>query len=244
MAMEQFLISAGYLGLIVFGFVEACCIPISSEITFGFAGVLAYQHHLSLPLVIIIGSLAELAGSFTSYAIGRKGGRPAVDRIGKYLLLTRADIDRAEALFAGRDSWSVAVARVLPVIRAFTGLVSGLIEVPAGPFGIFNLIGTVVYATALSLAGYAAGSAWGTVSKYVSWAGYVIVVIIVAVLAAGVLHRIRAIRRERAADSAAAAQASAAGPLAPDADGPSGPAVVPAETGPAAEPPRPRHRRD
>ncbi len=61
--MESFLTSAGYAALILFGFLEAACIPISSEITFGFAGVLAYQGHLNLALVIIIGSLAELAGS-------------------------------------------------------------------------------------------------------------------------------------------------------------------------------------
>lgn len=244
--MEQFLISAGYLAIIVFGFVEACCIPISSEITFGFAGVLAYEHHLSLPLVIIIGTLAELAGGFTSYAIGRKGGRPVVDRVGKYLLLTRGDIDRAERLFAGRGSWSVAVGRVLPVIRAFTGLVSGLIEVPVGPFGIFNLIGTAVYVTALSLAGYAAGSAWGTVSRYVSWAGYVLVILVVAVLAAGVLYRLRAIRRERS-ELTAAAQATEAEQVAArptDPGRPAASAVVPADAGPNAQAPRPRHRRD
>ena len=100
--MESFLTHAGYLALILFGFVEACCIPISSEITFGFAGVLASQGHLSLILVIIIGTVAELAGSFASYAVGRKGGRPAVDRFGKYVLLTQRDLDRAERFF-GRD---------------------------------------------------------------------------------------------------------------------------------------------
>ena len=69
--MESFLTSAGYAGLILFAFLEAACIPISSEITFGFAGVLAYEGHLNLALVIIIGTLAELAGSYASYAIGR-----------------------------------------------------------------------------------------------------------------------------------------------------------------------------
>ena len=76
--MESFLTSAGYAALILFGFLEAAGIPISSEITFGFAGVLAYQGHLNLALVIIIGTLAELAGSYASYAVGRAGGRPLV----------------------------------------------------------------------------------------------------------------------------------------------------------------------
>ncbi len=73
--MTSFLTDAGYWALILFAFVQACCIPISSEITFGFAGVLAFEGHLSLPLVIIIGTLAELAGSSAAYGLGRLGGR-------------------------------------------------------------------------------------------------------------------------------------------------------------------------
>ena len=65
--MESFLASHGYCALILFGFLEAACVPIPSEITFGFAGVLAYQGHLNLAPVIIIGTLAELAGSFVAY---------------------------------------------------------------------------------------------------------------------------------------------------------------------------------
>ncbi len=69
--MESFLTHAGYAAIILFGFLEAACIPISSEVTFGFAGVLAYQGHLNLALVIITGTLAELAGSYFSYFVGR-----------------------------------------------------------------------------------------------------------------------------------------------------------------------------
>src|SRR5215472_15476022 len=130
MFMTTFLTSAGYLALIIFAFVEACAIPISSEITFGFAGVLAYEGHLNLVLVIVIGSLAELAGSYVSYLIGRKGGRHTVERVGKHFVSAK-DLDRAERFFAGRGTWAIAVARVIPLVRAFVGLVAGFIEVPA-----------------------------------------------------------------------------------------------------------------
>jgi membrane protein DedA with SNARE-associated domain len=199
MTMESFLTHAGYLALILFGFVEACSIPISSEITFGFAGVLAYQHHLNLPLVIIIGTLAEFAGSFTSYGVGRLGGRPSVDRFGKYVLLTHRDLDRAERFFAGRGAWTVAVARMVPLLRAFVGLVAGLVEVPIAPFALFNLIGTAIWAAALSSIGYAVGSAWGSVSHYLSLGSYVLVLLIVLPMAAVVALRLREFRRERAA---------------------------------------------
>jgi membrane protein DedA with SNARE-associated domain len=197
--MESFLTHAGYAALIVFGFVEACCIPISSEITFGFAGVLAYQGHLNLALVIVIGSLAELAGSYVSYAVGRVGGRPLVDRLGKYALITRKDIDRAERFLAGRGAWTVVVGRMLPVIRAFISIVAGLVEVPAGQFGLLSLLGTVIYATVLSVIGYELGSAWHSISHDISIGGYVIVVLVVVAIAGFVVYRLREVRREAAA---------------------------------------------
>ena len=182
----------------MFAFVEACCIPISSEITFGFAGVLAYQGHLNLVLVIVIGTLAEFAGSFTSYAIGRRGGRPAVDRFGKYVLLTHRDLDRAERFFAGRGAWTVTVARLIPLVRAFAGLVSGLIEVPVGPFAVFNLLGTVIWAAALSSIGYGVGSAWNRVSHYMSLGGYVLALFVIVPLVGLILLRLREFRPAQA----------------------------------------------
>jgi membrane protein DedA with SNARE-associated domain len=198
--MESFLTHAGYAALIVFGFVEACCIPISSEITFGFAGVLAFQGHLNLVLVIVIGSLAELAGSYVSYSVGRVGGRPLVERLGKYALITRKDIDRAERFLAGRGSWTVIVGRMLPVIRAFISIVAGLVEVPAGQFGLLSLVGTVIYATVLSVIGYEVGSAWHSISHDISIGGYVIVVLVVVAIAGFVIFRLREVRREGAAE--------------------------------------------
>src|SRR5215469_8032005 len=162
--MENFLTSAGYAALILLGFLEAAGIPVSSEITFGFAGVLAYQGHLNLALVIIIGTLAELAGSYASYAVGRAGGKPLVHRLGRYVLVTESDVDRAENFLVGRGAWAIPVGRMLPFVRAFTSIVAGLVRVPAIRFGVLSLIGTVIYATVLSLIGYALGSAWNSVS--------------------------------------------------------------------------------
>src|ERR1700722_19559907 len=131
--MESFLPSAGYAALILFRFLEGAGIPISSEITFGFAGVLAYQGHLNLALVIIIGSLAELAGSYASYAVGRRGGKPLVAKLGRYVLVTQGDVDRAERFLAGRGAWAISVGRMLPFIRAFTSIVAGPGRGRAGP---------------------------------------------------------------------------------------------------------------
>ena len=194
--MESFLTSAGYAALILFGFLEAACIPISSEITFGFAGVLAYQGHLNLPLVIIIGSLAELAGSFASYAVGRIGGKPLVRRLGRYVLVTESDIDRAERFLTGRGAWAVPVGRMLPFVRAFTSIVAGLVRIPAARFGVLSLIGTVVYAAALSSIGYGLGSAWKSVSHGLTLVGYVLFALLVIAIVGFVAYRWRQFRRE------------------------------------------------
>ncbi len=203
--MTSFLTDAGYWALIVFAFVQACCIPISSEITFGFAGVLAYQGHLSLPLVIIIGAAAELAGSSAAYGLGRLGGRHTVEHYRRYLLMTRKDVERVERFFDGRGAWSVAVARVIPLVRAFAGLVAGLMEVPALPFEIFNLIGTLAWAAALSLIGYELGSDWTSASKNFSHASDVLAAVVVLLLVLLIAHKALQVRRESRAEAAAGA---------------------------------------
>jgi membrane protein DedA with SNARE-associated domain len=197
--MESFLTSAGYAALILFGFLEAACIPISSEITFGFAGVLAYQGHLNLALVIIIGSLAELGGSYASYWVGRVGGRPLVDKIGRYVLVTHSDVDRAERFLEGRGAWAVPVGRMLPFVRAFTSIVAGLVRIPALRFGVLSLIGTVIYAAVLSSIGYGLGSAWQRISHGLTIAGYAIFAVVVIAIAGFVVYRLRQFRREEAA---------------------------------------------
>jgi len=209
--MTTFLTDAGYWALIVFAFVQACCIPISSEITFGFAGVLAYQGHLNLALVIVIGALAELVGSSAAYGLGRLGGRNTVERYRRYLLMTRKDVERSERFFTGRGSWSVAIGRVIPLVRAFTGLVAGFMEVPALPFEVFNLLGTLAWAAALSGLGYAFGSDWDKVSKNFSHASDALAVVVVLMLVVLIAHKAREVRKERLADAAAASATAAQG---------------------------------
>jgi membrane protein DedA with SNARE-associated domain len=211
--MESYLTSAGYAALILFGFLEAACIPISSEVTFGFAGVLAYQGKLNLVLVIIIGSLAELAGSYASYAVGRKGGKPLVQRLGRYVLVTQGDVDRAERFLAGRGAWAIPVGRMIPFIRAFISIVAGLARIPAARFGVLSLIGTVIYATVLSVIGYEVGHAWGSINHSLTIATYIVIAVVVIAIAGFVVYRLRQFRREaaqaRPAQEGAAAEAPA-----------------------------------
>jgi membrane protein DedA with SNARE-associated domain len=193
--LTQVMTSHGYLALVIFAFVEACCIPISSEITFAFAGVIAATHpdKFSVAAVIIIGTVAEMGGSLTSYAVGRRGGRHLLDRYGKWVLISRSDLDRAERFFSGRGTWAVAVARALPLVRCFASFGAGVVEIPLLPFAMFSLIGTAAWAAGLTLLGYNLGH---TVDKFFKSFSVIGIILIVLLLAGLVLHRVHAIRKD------------------------------------------------
>jgi membrane protein DedA with SNARE-associated domain len=201
--MQSFLVHAGYGALILFAFIEAACIPIPSEVTFGFAGVLAYQGHLNLALVIVLGTLAELAGSYVSYAVGRMGGRPLVEKLGRYVLVTRRDIDRAERFMTGKGAWAIPVGRALPFVRTFISLVAGIVEIPPLRFGLLSLLGTAIYSAAIASIGYAVASAWTSIYHGISIASYAIVVVVVLAIAAFIVYRLREVRKEARENPAA-----------------------------------------
>lgn len=195
--VETFLGHAGYGALLVLAFVEACCIPIPSELTVTFAGVLAGSGRLDLGLVIVLATLGELAGSFVSYGVGRLGGRPLVDRLGRYVLLTRADLDRAERWFERRGEVSVVLGRAMPVLRAFVSVVAGVGEMPVARFGLFSLLGTAAYVAALSSLGFAFSRSWQRIVHGFALAGYAVAAVVVVTVAGFVAHRLRVLRAER-----------------------------------------------
>lgn len=201
--MQGFLQSWGYVAIIVFGVLEAACIPISSELTFLLGGALASAgfsatHHLNLALVIILGTLAELVGSYIAYGVGRAGGHPLVRRWGRYVLVTESDMARAERFLVGRGAWAVPVARMLPLVRAFAGLVSGIVGIPPVRFGVLNAIGTLIYVIALSSVGYALGGQWAKINHGLTYVSYALIVVVVLAIVAFVLIRLREFRKEAA----------------------------------------------
>src|SRR5215468_1860695 len=227
--LTQVMTSHGYLALIIFAFIEACCIPISSEVTFAFAGVIAATHpdKFSVIAVIIIGTLAEMGGSLTSYAVGRRGGRHLLERYGKWVLVSHSDLERAEKFFAGRGAWSVAVARVLPLVRCFASFGAGVVEIPALPFTIFSLIGTAAWATGLTLLGYNLGSTVDKFFKTFSVAGVILIVVLIGGL---VLHRVHALRKDAHRASGDSRHAGGSRHAA-DPQTPGAPAAAPRATG-------------
>jgi membrane protein DedA with SNARE-associated domain len=200
--MQSFLTTHAIYAIVLFGVLEAMCIPISSELTFLLGGAIASgavtHQHPSLALVIILGTIAEMVGSSIAYGVGRAGGHPLVRRWGKYVLITEADVARAERFLVGRGVWAVPVARMLPFVRAFASIVAGVVDVPPLRFSVLNLIGTFVYVTVLSSIGYSLGGQWGKINHDLTDASYVLVVVVVLAIIGFVLYRLREFRREAA----------------------------------------------
>ncbi len=183
--------TAGYSAVFVLCFLQSCCVPTSSELTMGFAGALAAQGKLNLGGVILVGALGEVVGAYVAWAVGRYAGRRAVDRFGRYVLLTHADLDRVEAWYGRHERFGVFGSRLLPVIRNFVALPAGIAEVPLVRFGILTGAGSLLWDGAWAGIGYGVGSHWHAIASGFGDIGYVLALAAVGTVAFAVLHRYR-----------------------------------------------------
>ncbi len=201
--MEHFLESWGYVAVFVLSFISSMGLPVGAEVAIIYGGVLASgqipnePHHLSLVVVIVVATLAEVLGSLAGYLIGAYGGRPLVDKVGKYVLLTHRDLDRAEAWFARRGEPVVLFGRFIPLLRSFVSFAAGLGEMAIGKFLVFTVIGCAIWCTVLTSVGYSLGSSYNHVLKAFSYAGYVAAVVVVIAVVILFAHRFRVLREER-----------------------------------------------
>lgn len=202
--MEHFLETWGYAAVFVLSFVSSMGLPVGAEVAIIYGGVLASgqivgePHHLNVVAVILVATLAEVLGSLAGYLIGYYGGRPLVDRFGKYVLLTHRDLDRAEAWFARRGDPVVLLGRFIPLLRTFVSLAAGLGEMVIAKFLVFTVIGCAIWCTVLTSVGYSLGSSYRHVLKAFSYAGYLAAVLAVIAVAILFWHRLRVLRSERA----------------------------------------------
>jgi membrane protein DedA with SNARE-associated domain len=132
------------------------------------------------------------------YLIGYFGGRPLVDRVGKYVLLTHRDLDRAEAWFARRGEPVVLFGRFIPLLRSFVSFAAGLGEMAIAKFILFTVVGCAVWCAALSTIGYELGKPYRHVLNGFSDAGYALAVVFVLAVVVFFLHRLRVVRAEEA----------------------------------------------
>jgi membrane protein DedA with SNARE-associated domain len=200
--MEHFLETWGYLAVFGLSFISSMGLPVGAEVAIIYGGVLASgqiphePHHLSLVVVILVAVLAEVLGSLAGYLIGYFGGRPLVDRVGKYVLLTHKDLDRAESWFARRGEPFVLFGRFIPLLRSFVSFAAGLGEMAFGKFLVFTVVGCAIWCTALTSLGYSLGSGYSHVLKTFNDVGYVAAALAVITVVILLIHRVRVVRQE------------------------------------------------
>ena len=152
--------ASGLLGIALLMAVESACIPLPSEIIMPFAGYLVFTGKFSLILVATAGALGCNLGSTVAYYVGYRGGRPLIERWGRYILMSHEDLERAERFFARFGSLAVFIARLLPVVRTFIALPAGIARMPQLKFQIYTFLGSWPWCFALAWIGYRLGQAW------------------------------------------------------------------------------------
>src|ERR1700691_5816230 len=156
-ALAHFIIAvisaSGYAGVALLMAVESACIPLPSEIIMPFAGYLVHTGRLGLFAVATAGALGCNLGSAVAYWIGAHGGRPLVERFGKYVLFSRHDLDRTTHFFLKYGSITVFLARWLPVVRTFIALPAGIAKMPLLRFHIYTFLGSWPWCLVLAYVG-------------------------------------------------------------------------------------------
>lgn len=163
-ALASWIIAAisagGYLGVAALMAIESACIPLPSEVIMPFAGYLASTGRFTVWGAALAGALGCNIGSALAYAVGARGGRPAIERFGRYVLLDVADLDRAERFFARFGTPAVLVARMLPVVRTFIALPAGMGRMRLLPFHAYTFVGSFAWCYALAYVGFLLGERW------------------------------------------------------------------------------------
>jgi len=170
---------AGYAGVAVLMAIESAAIPLPSEIIMPFAGYLVKEGRFNLVLLALFGGLGSAVGSAVTYWLGRYGGRPLVERYGKYILISHNDLELADRFFVRFGSLSTFIARLLPVVRTFISIPAGLARQPFGPFLVYSFLGSALWSGLLAYLGLRLGEEWMSLREKVHGLDYVIVGLIV-----------------------------------------------------------------
>lgn len=170
----------GVIGMMA---IESACIPLPSEIIMPLAGwMLISERALPWSLNFLsgfFGALGCLIGSLLAYWIGARGGRPILNRYGKYILITHYDLDSADRWFQKSGEWAIFVARLLPVIRTFISLPAGIARMHLWKFSIYTFLGSFIWCTGLSFGGYLLGVNWERLRNWMRPFDPVIIAILV-----------------------------------------------------------------
>lgn len=151
-------------GVVALMAIESACIPLPGELIMLLAGWMLIKNQSLAPAYVLVagayGALGNIIGSAIAYGVGVRGGRPFLEKYGKYILITRHDLDLADRWFSKRGSWSIFLSRLLPVLRTFIGLPAGIARMHFVKFLIYTFLGSFIWSAGLAYGGYQLGEHW------------------------------------------------------------------------------------
>jgi membrane protein DedA with SNARE-associated domain len=164
--IKSLIAATGYGGITILMAIESACIPLPSELIMPFAGYLVYTGAMKLVWVATAGAIGCNIGSLIAYEIGSYGGRPLVEKYGRWLLLSKRELDWADRFFSRWGYLAVFFGRLLPVVRTFIALPAGVARMPRGRFHLYTFIGSWLWCLALAWFGMKLGENWRGIGKY------------------------------------------------------------------------------
>ena len=156
----------GYGGIVLLMAIESACIPLPSEIIMPFSGYLVSTGEMSLWLVGLAGAIGCVLGSIVAYYAGAWGGRPFIEKYGKYILISHHDLNLADRWFQRHGDITIFVGRLLPVIRTFIAFPAGIARMNLWRFNLYTFVGSYLWSLGLAWIGMKLGEHWNTLGVY------------------------------------------------------------------------------
>jgi membrane protein DedA with SNARE-associated domain len=188
--------SIGWGGVVGIMILESANIPIPSEVTMPLAGWLLVQARGGSALAAALhgglwGAVGCTIGSLLSYGLGAWGGRPLLDRYGKYLMISHHDLEVADGWFARWGDWTAFLSRLLPIVRTFISFPAGVAKTGLARFSTLTFVGSFLWCAALAYGGYVFGSRWEELRAIMRPFDIPIAIVLVAGLVYYVVHHVR-----------------------------------------------------
>ncbi len=178
----QIVSATGYVGLFLLMVAESCGAPAPSTVVMPFSGFLVATGRMNFWLAALVGTFANLTGSLLVYFISLKGGRPLLEKYGRYILISKQDLDKADKWFAKYGEIAVFFSRLLPVIRTAISFPAGVAKMNFKKFIVFSFLGALIWNIVLVFLGIKLQNNWEVVRKVVSSFGGVIIIFIFLII--------------------------------------------------------------
>ncbi|MFA5076104.1 MAG: DedA family protein [Patescibacteria group bacterium] len=191
----QIIGALGYPGVFLLMLIESCGVPFPSEVIMPFAGFLVAAGRLNFWLVVVLGGLGNLFGSLLAYYVGRVGGRPLIEKYGRYVLISRHDLDLADRWFTKRGDWTVFLGRFLPVIRTYISFPAGIAQMKVGRFSFYTFLGALPWSALFTWLGVKLGNNWELVREKLHDFDMLILGLVILVIVLYVWRHLRQLKK-------------------------------------------------